>query len=133
MSGVDTLATEVGRVGQFINPANRTLELTLPLPRGSALLPNMFASVWLQDLSLDSAVVVTSSLIQKDIEGQDYVFVAVSQPEGAFVAEKRNLTVGMGSGDSMLIQGGLAFGDRVISKGANRIINGQNIRIIGEE
>ena len=133
VSGVDTLATEIGRVGQFINPANRTLELTLPLPRGSALLPNMYASVWLQDVALDSAVVLPSALIQQDIEGQDYVFVAVSQQDGSVRAEKRSLNVGMGSGDSMLIQGGLVFGDRVVSKGATRIVSGQIIRIIGEE
>ena len=133
VSGVDTLATKIGRVGQFINPANRTLELTLPLPRGSALLPNMYASVWLQDVALDSAVVLPSALIQQDIEGQDYVFVAVSQQDGSVRAEKRSLNVGMGSGDSMLIQGGLLFGDRVVSKGATRIVSGQIIRIIGEE
>ena len=48
-------------------------------------------------------------------------------------AEKRSLNVGMGSGDSMLIKGGLVFGDRVVSKGATRIVSGQIIRIIGEE
>ena len=133
VSGVDTLMTKIGRVGQFINPANRTLELTLPLPSGSALLPNMYASVWLQDVALDSAVVLPSALIQQDIEGQDYVFVAVAQQDGSVVAEKRSLEVGMGSGDRMLIQGGLAFGDRVVSKGATRIVSGQDIRIIGEE
>ena len=133
VSGVDTLMTQIGRVGQFINPANRTLELTLPLPNGSALLPNMYASVWLQDLALDSAVVLPSALIQQDIKGHDYVFVAAPQQDGTVVAEKRNLNVGMGSGDYMLIQGGLAFGEQVVSKGATRIVSGQNIRIIGEE
>ena len=77
VSGVDTIETTVGRVGQFINPANRTLEITLPLPEGTAFLPNMFASVWLEDVNLDSALVLPSSLIQQDINGDDFVFVAV--------------------------------------------------------
>jgi hypothetical protein len=69
VSGVDTILTNVGRVGQFINPSNRTLEISLPLPQGSKFLPNMYASVWLQDLGLDSAVVLPSALVQQDING----------------------------------------------------------------
>ena len=37
VSGVDSIRTKVGRVGQFINPANRTLEISLPLPEGLQL------------------------------------------------------------------------------------------------
>ena len=131
VSGVDTIETTVGRVGQFINPANRTLEITLPLPEGTAFLPNMFASVWLEDVNLDSALVLPSSLIQQDINGDDFVFVAAGEGTERTV-EKRVLEMGMGSGDVMLVERGLSFGQDVISKGATRVVAGQAVSIIQE-
>lgn len=39
VSGVDTIETTVGRVGQFINPANRTLEITYRFPKAPRSCP----------------------------------------------------------------------------------------------
>jgi RND family efflux transporter MFP subunit len=129
VSGVDTILTNVGRVGQFINPSNRTLEISLPLPQGSKFLPNMYASVWLQDLGLDSAVVLPSALVQQDINGDEFVYVA--DGEGATrTVRKKLITSGMGSGDNLLIASGLVFGDDVISRGANRVSQGQKVNLI---
>jgi RND family efflux transporter MFP subunit len=129
VSGVDSIRTNVGRVGQFINPSNRTLEISLPLPDGSNFLPNMYASVWLQDLSLDSAMVLPSALVQQDINGDEFVFVAEGQGEVRTV-RKTLIASGMGSGDNLLITSGLAFGDDVISRGANRVVEGQEVNLI---
>lgn len=125
VSGVDTVATQVGRVGQYINPANRTIEITLPLPEGTKFLPNMFASVRLQDVALDSAVVVPSSLIQQDVEGNSFVFKVA---DGR--AEKAIVEVEMGSGDAMWVGRGLAFEDQIINKGASRVTTGEPVRIL---
>jgi len=107
------------------------LEITLPLPEGTAFLPNMFASVWLEDVNLDSALVLPSSLIQQDINGDDFVFVAAGEGTERTV-EKRVLEMGMGSGDVMLVERGLSFGQDVISKGATRVVAGQAVSIIQE-
>jgi len=131
VSGVDTIETRVGRVGQFINPANRTLEITLPLPEGTNFLPNMFASVWLEDLNLDSALVLPSSLIQQDINGDEFVFVAEGSGATRTVV-KHVLETGMGSGDDLLVTAGLDFGQSIISKGATRVVVGQQVNIIAE-
>ena len=127
VSGVDTVATEVGRTGQFINPANRTIEVTLPLPKGTKFLPNMFASVRLQDVALDSAVVVPSALIQQDVNGRSFVYKVVNGQ-----AEKALLEVEMGSGDVMWVGSGLAYGDQIIDKGAARVTNGEPVRILNQ-
>lgn len=126
VEGVGEVGTAIGRVGSFINPANRTIEITLPLPDGSAFLPNMFANVWLQDLALDSAVVLPSALVQQDVTGQDYVFVVGS--EGT--AEKRVVELGVGSGNEVLVERGLAWNEQVVEKGASRIVAGEQVRII---
>jgi RND family efflux transporter MFP subunit len=129
VSGVDSIRTKVGRVGQFINPSNRTLEISLPLPQGSKFLPNMYASVWLQDLGLDSAMVLPSALVQQDINGDEFVFVAEGQ-SAVRTIRKKLIVSGMGSGDNLLITSGLAFGDDVVSRGANRIVEGQEVNLI---
>ena len=64
-------------------------------------------------------------------EGADYVFVAIATDEG-LIATKRFLDVGIGSGNDMLIEGGLEFGDQVVSIGGSRIVEGQRIRAISE-
>ncbi len=131
VSGVDSIRTKVGRVGQFINPANRTLEISLPLPRGNKFLPNMYASVWLQDLGLDSAMVLPSAQVQQDINGDEFVFVAEGQGEIRTV-RKRLIESGMGSGDILMIASGLEFGDDVISRGSSRVVEGQEVNLITE-
>jgi hypothetical protein len=40
--------------------------------------------------------------------------------------------MGMGSGDVMLVERGLSFGQDVISKGATRVVAGQAVSIIQE-
>jgi len=129
VSGVDSIRTKVGRVGQFINPSNRTLEISLPLPQGSKFLPNMYASVWLRDLDLDSAMVLPSALVQQDINGDEFVFVAEGQ-SAVRTIRKKIIVSGMGSGDNLLITSGLAFGDDVVSRGANRTVEGQEVNLI---
>lgn len=131
VSGVDTISTTIGRVGQFINPSNRTLEITLPLPATTKFLPNMYASVWLQDVKLDSAVVLPNALVQQDINGDNFVFIARGTGAEREV-EKRILELGMGSGDVMLIRSGLELGMDVISKGANRVVAGQRVNVIAD-
>lgn len=125
VAGVDTVVTEIGRVGSFINPANRTIEITLPLPGKTRFLPNMFANVWLQDFAADSAVVLPSALVQQDVEGRNFVYLV---QDG--VVRKRVVELGMGSGDEVMVERGLAWNDQVVEKGASRIVDGESVRIL---
>ena len=128
VSGIDTVRTRVDRVGSFIQPSNRTIEITLPLPAGSKFLPNMFASVRIEDVRVKEAVVLPSSRIQQDMEGRDYVFVAKGDgPERT--VEKRVIQVGLGAGDQMQVLEGLAFGEEIVDQGATRVVDGQSVRI----
>ena len=129
VAGMDTVSTKVGRVGQFINPANRSVDITLPLPSGTSLLPNRFVSVLVTDFSVASAVTVPASLVQQDVEGADFVWVLEGEGETA-VVQKRYVELGLSSGDRMLVERGLAVGERVVEKGAGRVVEGQTVRIL---
>jgi RND family efflux transporter MFP subunit len=128
VSGIDTVRTRVDRVGSFIQPSNRTIEITLPLPAGSKFLPNMFASVRIEDVREEKAIVLPSSRIQQDMEGRDYVFVAKGDgPERTI--EKRVIRVGLGAGDQMQVLEGLASGEEIVDQGATRVVEGQTVRV----
>jgi len=68
-------------------------------------------------------------LVQQDINGDEFVFVAEGQGDVRIV-RKTLIASGMGSGDNLLITSGLAFGDDVISRGANRVVEGQEVNLI---
>lgn len=129
VSGYDTVATKVGRVGAFINPANRSVDVTLPLPGGTSLLPNMVVTVLIRDFAADNAISVPASLVQQDVEGRDFVWVLEGEGDRA-VVRKREVELGLASGDRMLVKSGLQAGERIVEKGAGRVVNGSRVRIL---
>ena len=128
VAGWDTVRTRVDRMGAFIQPSNRTVEITLPLPAGSKFLPNMFASVRIEDVRVKEAVVLPSARIQQDMDGRDYVFVLQGTGSERTVA-KRVIRVGLGAGDRMQVLEGLAFGEEIVDQGATRVVDGATVRI----
>jgi multidrug efflux system membrane fusion protein len=74
-------------------------------------------------------MVLPSALVQQDINGDEFVFVAEGKGDVRIV-RKTLIASGMGSGDNLLITSGLAFGDDVISRGANRVVEGQEVNLI---
>ena len=74
-------------------------------------------------------MVLPSALVQQDINGDEFVFVAEGEGD-VRVVRKKLIASGMGSGDNLLIISGLAFGDDVISRGANRVVEGQEVNLI---
>ncbi|MEL0335422.1 MAG: efflux RND transporter periplasmic adaptor subunit, partial [Flavobacteriales bacterium] len=70
------VAAEVLQVGQFIQEGNRTFSINVSLPADPGTVkPNQMVHVALQDYRNDAALAVPSSLIQQDVEGNDFVFV----------------------------------------------------------
>ena len=123
--GLEPVESQIRRVGQFIEAANRTIDLTVDLPAGSRALPNMVATVHITDLSLDSALVLPSATVLQDANGKEYVYVLRGD-----VATKQPITTGMVSEGMMLIESGLVPGDRVIERGATRVVDGERVTLI---
>ena len=128
-AGRDTSEARVGRVGQYIEPDNRTFEVTIPLPGSSNLLPNQYVSVGVNDLALDEAITLPAGAVLQDRYGNDFVYVAHGQsPE--LTAHKRQLTTGVTQGSRLLITQGLEAGDRVVLRGAHKLTDGAAITVI---
>jgi len=125
VGGRDTLVSEIARVGQYIEPANRTFEIVVPVPEGGDLLPNEFAAMRINDLHLDSAISLPSGLILQDRQGRDFVYVI----EGG-KAVRKPVTVGMAANNRVLIEAGVTDGMSVIDRGAGQVVEGEAVQVL---
>ena len=123
--GLEPIESQIRRVGQFIEAANRTLDVTIDLPSGTRALPNMVATVHITDLALDSALALPSAVVQQDAKGQEYVYIIKGDQ-----ATKQTVQTGVMSDGMLLIESGLQVGDRVINRGAARVVDGERVTLI---
>jgi len=122
---LDTIATKISLIGNTIKPANRTFEVRLDLPQNNSnMKPNLIGSVRFADYVADSTVVLPSSLIMKDAEERSFVFINDNMK-----AKKVIVTSGRSYEGQTEILAGLMGGESIISKGARKLVDGQEIRI----
>jgi RND family efflux transporter MFP subunit len=119
----------IKRMGQFINPNNRTFKIRVEVANQDQLLkPNMVTLININDFRADSAIVLPSSMVLDGAQNTRYVYVL---PGNSSIenAEKRVIDVGMIYNNMAYIKSGLNAGERVISKGARSIKNGDKVEV----
>ncbi len=122
------LTAPVTFVSQVINPDNRSFKVKVNLDnKGGRIKPNVLANLMINDYKNDTAIVVPSKVITKDLKG-DFVYV-VSSEEGELKAVKRYIQKGKSSGPDTEIQSGLEAGDRIITDGYNQVNNGEKVNV----
>ncbi len=115
---------KIHRLGNVINPENRTFRLQLMIPNSEdRFKPNMVASVSFKAFATDSALVIPSILIKQDVQGH-FVFVARKNGNGQFYARKTYIERGMDSEGKTMINDGLSPGDFLITQGHNQVTEG---------
>ena len=125
MAGRETRTSAISRVGRYIEPANRTFEIVVPVPEGTELLPNEFAALHINDLHLDSAISLPSSLILQNREGLDFVYTI---QEGKAV--RQPVQIGPAADDRVLILEGVVPGMTIIDRGAGQVVEGEAVQIM---
>lgn len=119
----------IHRLGNVINPENRTFRLQLRISnRDEMFKPNMMASMSIRTYQAKDALVVPSIMIKQDAQGY-YVFITDENNDGDLVARKTYIERGMAGEGRTMITSGLQPGDRLITQGHNRVIDGTLIRI----
>lgn len=120
------VAAEVLQVGQFIQEGNRTFSINVSLPVANGVKPNQMVHVALQDYRNDAALVVPSSLVQQDVEGNDFIYT-LSQVSGASYREvvKTAVETGLSFDGKTEILSGLQEGAVVVDKGSRSVRSGQ--------
>jgi RND family efflux transporter MFP subunit len=121
---VDSLL--VNPIGKYINPANRTLQVKVNLPKNEKFIPNLVATITIRDYVKENALVVPSSSISQDSRGNDIVFVGVAGSENYKVKQiivKTGLTY---KGMTEILEG-LDPQSKVINQGSQSVYDGLEV------
>lgn len=125
-----TLSSSVRLVGNFINPANRTFKIEVPISsQGGVIKPNLLAQVKIEDYVNPNAMQVPAQYIYEDAAHRSYVFVATNVKGTDAVAKKVFVNQGEKSENMVEISTGLKAGDVVITDGSKNLTDGQKIKI----
>ena len=123
------VAAEVLQVGQFIQEGNRTFSINVSLPADPGTVkPNQMVHVALQDYWNDAALAVPSSLIQQDVEGNDFVFVLEHKGTYSEVA-KVFVEAGLSYEGRTEIKSGIEAGTQLVDKGSRSVRTGQRVQV----
>jgi membrane fusion protein, multidrug efflux system len=120
----------VSYVGTAVNTRNRTFPVEVLLPNaGYSIKPEMVANVEVVKRSLREAIVVPQEALVR-VENGFVVFV-VEQRDGRPVARVRRVTTGPSQRNQVVIESGLAAGDRLIVVGQHQVADGDRVAIVG--
>ena len=130
----DSITTKVRQTGNFINPANRTFSVEIPVPnRDGSIKPNLTVRVRINDYTNPDALLIPPSAISENSEGQQYVYIASEVGSDQIgKAEKRIISTGLSQGDLIEVLSGLEAGEQIIMEGARRVREGQEIEILNQ-
>lgn len=132
--GVSSLPGErfsgrVARLGAELDRGARTLDLEAELPNPDGRLkPGMLARLRLPRRVLPEALLVPLDAVV-DLEAARAVYV-VAGSGGDLRAERREVILGPALGERVVIESGLAPGDRVIVEGQHRVAPGQRVEVV---
>lgn len=120
----------ISRIGRTVDPANRTFEVEIDVPRQyvDQLKANLLAVVEVLDYEGSDLLVVSQDQIQQEIDGRRFVFT-VGEGEKGPVAEKTYVETGQSYDNKAVVASGLSAGDRIITNGSRGLTDGQPISL----
>ena len=126
----ESVMAKVTRVGNFINPSNRTFKVKVEFinPRGKYK-PNQLAIMKIRDYKSPNALVIPARIVQQDRSGKDYVYT-FEVKEGQKRIRKLELELGKTYENSVEVISGLDSSTILIDKGAKSVQINDAIKII---
>ncbi len=122
---VPTLNTEqtetIRVVGRVVHPSNRTFHIETSLNnRSGAFKPNLLALVHIEDYKEENALVVSVDLVQQEVGGKEFVYIAENTDKGK-IAKKVYVKTGESYDNHIVILEGLKAGDEIVQVGARSL------------
>ncbi len=127
----DSIVTKIRETGNFINPSNRSFEAEIPVPnKDGRIKPNLTAKVAINDYTSEEAILIPTSIISENADGEQYVFVAEEpNADGEALVKRSVITTGKTQGANIEVLSGLADGNEIIKEGARSVKDGQKVKI----
>lgn len=125
----ESVTAKVSRVGNFINPANRTFKVKVEFanPAGKYK-PNQLAVLKIRDYEAENALVIPTRIVQQDRRGNDYVYT-FEKVNGINRVKKVILSIGQSYNNQVEVLEGLTPEMVLIDKGAKSVQAGDAIEI----
>lgn len=125
----DTLKSAISRVGDYINPSNRSFEIRVDIKEKiDVLRPNSLVVLKINDYSEEGAIVVPSAIIMQDGSGDDYVFTIEKDTNSDLVARKTPVSTGLSYEGKTMVKTGIDEGDELIDKGSRKVRDGDKVK-----
>jgi membrane fusion protein, multidrug efflux system len=122
----DTIkATNITRMGKFINPANRTIDVEVNIPSKDKYIPNLMAVLKIRDYVDTSALMLPTESVLEDSKGNSFVFVV--NKDGSAV--KTLINVGHTYNGFTEVKSGVVVNNKVVIKGARKLVNNEKVSI----
>lgn len=115
----------ISRLGKFINPANRTIDVEINIPSKEKYIPNLMAVVKVRDYVDTSAIIIPTSTILEDNKGNSFVFTVNKENK----AIKTPVKVASSYNGFSSIKKGLSANEKVVLKGARKLVDQQEVAI----
>jgi RND family efflux transporter MFP subunit len=120
------IETKLNFTSRFIDPTNRTFKVECKIsPKDFALRANMIANVRIKDYTNENAFCIPVTYVQGN-QTSKFIFIA-KQNGNEWVAEKRNINIGMDYDGIVEVLDGIAAGEKIITAGYLNLTDGQKI------
>jgi RND family efflux transporter MFP subunit len=130
----ETIHTVISQVGSFINPANRTFKIQVPIAhKGNMIKPNLTAKLKINDYTNEKALLIPQSIISENAEGKEYVYIVKSKKGKVGIAKRAFITTGKSDGDNIEVLEGITNGAEIIVEGARSVKEGQEVKVINQK
>lgn len=125
----ESVKARVTRVGNYINPANRTFKVKVEFnnPNGKYK-PNQLAVLKIRDYKSDNALVIPSRIIQQDRSGKDYVYTYAIEDD-LMKVKKLELQLGNTYENYVEVIAGLDSTTILIDKGSKSVQEGDLVQL----
>jgi membrane fusion protein, multidrug efflux system len=116
-------------VGASINEQNRTFPVEVAIPNShGALKPGMVARVRLARGETRTALLVPREAVLRTESG--YAVYVVREENGRLMARATPVITGPGAGNRVVIESGLAKGDRIVVVGQHQVSHGDHVEVV---
>jgi len=120
----------VGYVSATVDPQSRTFGIELEVDNpGGTIKPQMVANLSITRRSLEDVIVVPQDALVRVEDG--YVVFVATERDGEEVADVRDVVVGPQRRNLVVIEEGIAAGERLIVTGQRTVADGDRVRIVG--
>ncbi|WP_299556627.1 efflux RND transporter periplasmic adaptor subunit [Seonamhaeicola sp.] len=126
-----SIDTKIRQAGNFINPANRTFKIQVPISNQNGdIKPNLTAKLKINDYTSNNAILIPLSIISENADGDQYVYTIADKNGDKAKVKRVIITPGKTQGDHIEVLSGLSNNMEIIEEGARSVKDGQEVKIL---